>query len=250
MAQNGYVCVDPANDVTVILGRRDTGSTIECKVDVWLGTGKDEHETEAFELGSSGLEIRIKIKRHPNTSTPRPAFQFLLVEPKDDMIQVKIGRRGDDAKQAILTNCNKSFIQYGEYGSRNSDGTMLLYEFIIILDKTLPMFKKYFSLDTDPDVTLEMGEDVILTRWSLISAHSDVFRMMFENDSLERQTGVIQIKDFDFTIVQEMIRFMMHDTCCLWQTRGEDLNRIAKKYMISGMLQLSAKKKKLLDILS
>lgn len=70
---------------------------------------------------------------------------------------------------------------------------------------------------------------------------------MFEHDTKEKRTGVVEITDFSFEVVQEMVRAMMEGACGLWYTQSEALATIADKYNIHSLIQAANQKKRVMN---
>lgn len=93
------------------------------------------------------------------------------------------------------------------------------------------------------DITLKVGEEEIRTSKSLLITNSVVFKDIIDGDLTN---DVIHVEEFPFTMVQEMVRFMIHGYCGLWGKYCDELARIADHYKVKGMSDLAAEKKKLL----
>ena len=213
---------------------------------LFLGENVNQYVTDAFCPFGSEIMIKLKIRQRSNSSNAEPAIQILLVEPQDDIISLMV-----NDTPAFLTGTADSFVSYKSDGALDhgmNSSAMKKYMFSMLLPDGIQWRTGFRNLDLpEPNVTLRMGEVELMTRRELLIAHSDVFRAMFEHDLKEKQTSVVEINDFSFEIVKEMIRFMMHGTCALWHKHHEDLAAIADKYQIEGMKQLAVTKKQWID---
>ena len=213
---------------------------------LFLGENVKQYVTPAFCPFGSEIMIKLKITQRLNSSNPMNAVQILLVEPQNDIICIKVNNR-----QAFLTGTADSFLasrSYCDMDHKKNPSGIMKEMFSMLLPDGIQWRTGYRNLDLpESNVTLRMGEVELMTRRELLIAHSDVFRAMFEHDLKEKQTSVVEINDFSFEIVKEMIRFMMHGTCALWHKHHEDLAAIADKYQIEGMKQLALTKKQWID---
>lgn len=206
----------------------------------------DQYVTPAFHPYGSEILIKLKIRQRCNSSSAAPGIQLILVEPEDDIISLMV-----NDTQAFLTSSADSFVSYVSDGSLDhgmNSSTLKKYMFSLLLPDGVQWRTAFRNLNLpEANVTLRMGDTELVTRKELLTAHSDVFKAMFDHNTLEKQTSVVTINDFSFEVVREMIRFMMHGTCALWHKHWEDLSAIADKYQVEGMRQLALTKKQWID---
>ena len=208
-----------------------------------LTKGDWTEETRAFEI--PGSEIIVKLK--PATNAFRPAnhvaVRVVLVEPRDDVITLR------SPASRLLSSDSRSLIVVQAPTSVSVFNTTLT-AISFPIQASEGGWRSCFNDLTpsqEPDVTVVVDEHKIKTLKSILSSESDVFAAMFTLDMLEQETGVVEITDFSFEAVQEMIRFLMHGSCCRWLTHLDELTRIADKYNIQGMKRLANEKKELID---
>lgn len=239
------------NACFIINGRPSKPTFHDCYTSgfvVYVGTNVDHYETPAFRLFNSEIWIKLSIKQKPNFNTcpsGKPAIQLLLVKPEHDVLPVTV-----NGFQGILTSGSTSFTYCDKspsFDHGRETGKTVSVQFNLKFASQWNSSFESIECKDPADVTLQMGDREISTRRQLLSAHSDVFKAMFTHDTKEKQTGIVIINDFPFEVVQEIIRFMMHNYCCLWYTRYEELAAIADKYNNAGMKALALKKKEIID---
>jgi hypothetical protein len=174
----------------------------------------------------------------PNT----PSAQVILVEPAGDIIPVQ-GQVGTARFTGVIRSKNSLTLTSTGMEVKFPCSTKKVLSFTIQVTDC-PWSKSYLNLVpwNKPDVTIRVDGNEIPTKIGILTKNSDVFKAMFNHDTKEKQTGVVEIEDFPFLVVQEMIRFLMHNYCSHWDGHYEQLAAIAEKYNIRGMKQLAAKK--------
>lgn len=204
-------------------------------------------ETNEFTI--PGTEVVVKLRPADNVTVPDDslAVQVILVQPHNDIIRVT----GDQASRTglVLRSNSKSYVM-----TRKTESIMIAAGYParrvrVVLAPTSSWRKSFLNLIPDQpiDVTIEAEGREIGTTEAILCAESDVFKAMFAYETKERKSRVVQIEDFSSLVVQEMIRFLMHDYCSEWDGHCEQLTNIADKYNISGMQKLAKEKKALLD---
>uniref|UniRef100_A0A7E4ZXD7 BTB domain-containing protein n=1 Tax=Panagrellus redivivus TaxID=6233 RepID=A0A7E4ZXD7_PANRE len=89
------------------------------------------------------------------------------------------------------------------------------------------------------DIEIVVGDDRLKVHRSMLSLMSPVFQSYFEHDTKESQTGVIDITDFDFNTVQNVIDYAYgRDIEPKSITEITDMLRFADKYDIKTILKL------------
>lgn len=234
----------------VVLGPRTTDEGTG-SFSLMIGDDMHRFETPAFLVPGTGIYIRLKVVRQMNTTTGGMGIQFLLVVPENDVIQIRI-----NGHYAILTNgpgsfvysvCNGTSNATVSYKGRDHPSLVLLFKFTDCPVSKIPDDVKNNVAVREKNVKLVVGGKGIPVSKELLISKSEVFRAMFEHDTKERQTGIVNITDFSFDIVEQMARFVMYGNCTLWGTMYDELAAIADKYNIIGMMELADKKKQLLD---
>lgn len=212
-----------------------------------LGDEVDRYETPAFEVPGAGISIRLKIMRRMNTTTGGLGIQFLLTFPENDVIVITVNGR-----DVILTSGPGSYVyqvpSYNELTyNQVQSSTAFFFEFTDSpVVRVTNEYKKMLE-QQEKNVKLVVGEKEIPFSKELLMAKSEVFRAMFEHDTMERQTGIVKITDFSFDVVKQMTDYVMFDYCTLWDTKHKELAAIADKYNIIGMKMLANQKKWILS---
>ena len=203
---------------------------------------------ETNEFNIPGSEVIVKLRPANNMShTGSLAAQFVLVEPRDDIIKVFVegGSRSQSNERLLRNEISLVFVEK-KVETKLPRPTTCCLPFII----TCKSQWKHEFLNLDPsdpaDVTIIVDGQRIPTTEAILTSKSDVFAAMFAHDTKEKQTRTVEIKDFSFEVVQEMIRFMMHNYCTLWDGQMEALTSIAEKYNIADMKKLAHEKHLLL----
>ncbi|XP_058792339.1 speckle-type POZ protein-like [Phymastichus coffea] len=70
---------------------------------------------------------------------------------------------------------------------------------------------------------------------SILTARSPIFAAMFEHDTMERQQNAVDIKDVEFNVLKEMLRFIYADRIEITDKSTSDLLIAADKYQIEGL---------------
>lgn len=207
-----------------------------------LGQKVHRFETPAFHVPGTDLRLKLRILRRTNTTCGEMGIQFLLMD--SDVIEIRI-----NGQKAILTSGPGSFVYYVLSNQNIYPGQKILPSttFFFELTHALTFKPSDQMLARERDVKLVVGGKKIPVSKELLISKSEVFRAMFEYDTKERQTGVVEITDFSFQVVKLMRDFVMFDYCTHWDTKYEELVAIADKYDIIGLMQLAEKKKQLLD---
>ena len=207
---------------------------------------------ETNEFTVPGSQVIVKLKRFTNggTSGPDPLVQVHLVEPANDIISVSISRMYEiPGVKMVLRSNSKSVMFAATMTDLALTAPNLNRYFSFTMSVVCPWKKIFMNLTPDhpSDVVIRVqGKDISTTK-VILTTKSDVFAAMFTHDTKEKRTGVVEITDFSFQVVQEMVRFLMHDYCTGWDGQYEKLAAIADKYDIAGMKKLAAEKKALLD---
>lgn len=204
-------------------------------------------ETNEFTIPKSEVVVKLRRANNMHVEDYEP-IQFVLVQPANDIILLQ-DCSVFGGYPGILRSKEKSFIF-----ARATSPLKLLHKEVQALSLSVEVRdcvwkKSFLNLipDKPTDVVLRADGKDIATTIDILSAKSDAFAAMFTHDTKEKQTCVVEIADFSFEVVQEMIRFMMNDYCTLWDGCYDKLLAIADNYNIAGMKKLAAEKKILLD---
>uniref|UniRef100_A0A7E4VNC2 BTB domain-containing protein n=1 Tax=Panagrellus redivivus TaxID=6233 RepID=A0A7E4VNC2_PANRE len=93
-----------------------------------------------------------------------------------------------------------------------------------------------------PDAEIVVGDERLKVHRSMLSLMSPVFHSYFEHDTQESQTGVINIIDFEFTTVQNVIDYVYGRKFGYQPiTKLIDMLQFADKYDIKTVLRLERK---------
>jgi hypothetical protein len=221
------------------------GDSVTRKLFTVITNGRFE-ETNEFRI--PGSEAIVKLRPISNTARGHNAFmaEMILVEPANDIISVSGEICGSFSG---VVRSKGSLIISGSYSDFKFNVKSHKVFSFKLNNSDHPWKKSFLNLTpaNPPDVTVRADGKDIPTTIAIMSAKSDVFTAMFTHDTKEKRTGVVEIEDFSFLVVQEMIRFLMYDYCTHWDGHYENLAAIADKYNIAGMKQQAAQKKKLLD---
>lgn len=212
-----------------------------------LITNGSFEETNEFRIPDS--EIVVKLRPHANAAKAviNLIAEVVLVEPAGDIIPVSTEVANVSFLGAIRSK-NSLIISANQSDVSLYSTTQRMISFMLEANNC-PWKKSFLNLIPDKlaDVIVRVNNKDIPTTIAILSAKSDVFKAMFAHNTKEKQTGIVEIEDFSFLVVQEMIRFLMHDYCTHWDGHYEELEAIADKYNIVGMKELAGKKKQLLD---
>ncbi|XP_029723523.2 speckle-type POZ protein-like [Aedes albopictus] len=88
------------------------------------------------------------------------------------------------------------------------------------------------------DVTVVVGERQIRAHKVVLAAHSPVFDAMFRSDMQESSQNVIEIDDFDYEVVQEMMTYIYSDSSPKIENLVCSLLRAADKYELGRLKAL------------
>ena len=201
-----------------------------------------------------GTDIVMQVKRPKNiASFVHDHLQIRLIEPADDIIQVDInGFPGS----VLLNGVSSAVFQTKLADAQVSHDNYHYYAKLIPFRMTTAFKWKLTFLSTtrvsSDAVTVQLKTldgTVAADKESLVSK-SDVFKAMFDHDSKEALSGVVEISDFSLEVVTQMARYALHGYCSGWTKHYDQLLAIADKYNIEGMKKLAEEKKGLMDRIS
>lgn len=89
------------------------------------------------------------------------------------------------------------------------------------------------------DVTVMVGEKQIKAHKAMLAIHSPVFDAMLSSDMQESRQNVINIVDFDYEVVQEMLTYIYSDTAPNMHKLADRLLIAADKYELDKLKALS-----------
>jgi hypothetical protein len=213
--------------------------------------GFEKCETPVMELRGTGMKVKFRIWKDTNVSqehvqeglTHMIGYQMLLVEPADDVVVIASNGRpltdasilvGDDRSCKIMTLCKNSTTAY------SSLSEMIIAWLTFYGCPWKPEFNVIEPEQMDDPVVLKVGAEKIKVSKSLLISKSDVIKSMIESDKF---AGVIQVNDFSFEVVKEMVRFVIHGYCTGWAKHSEELIKIAAHFQVKRMMELAVEKK-------
>ena len=207
-------------------------------------------ETNEFRIPGSEVVVTLRPTSINAVGTSGTKLLMIhLVEPADDIIPATVPTLTVLSGAATVLRSNqKSTLMCAPMKALTLESPNN-YRVSFSLTVKCPWKKHFMTLTPDQpaDVVIRVEGKDIPTTEAILTTKSDVFAAMFTHDTKEKQTGVVEITDFSFQVVQEMVRFLMHDYCTGWDGQYEKLAAIADKYDIAGMKKLAAEKKALLD---
>lgn len=109
---------------------------------------------------------------------------------------------------------------------------------------TVDMWQDLESLLMDKtyaDVTLIVDEEEIKAHRIVLMARSPVFAAMFTNAMIEKQESKVVIKDLDYEVVQETLRFIYTDKAPKLAEMASDLLVAADKYQLPLLKAMAEK---------
>jgi hypothetical protein len=122
----------------------------------------------------------------------------------------------------------KSAQQFNEMNKLFEDST--LKKFISHSD-SLQVNKRMFEERKHCDVEIEVKGEKINAHRAVLAANSPVFAAMFEHELMvENQKKLVEIKDIDFSVFNEMMRFMYYKRVENMKVVAQDLLVAADKY--------------------
>ncbi|GIY76695.1 speckle-type POZ protein B [Caerostris darwini] len=83
------------------------------------------------------------------------------------------------------------------------------------------------------DVTLTAGNKEFRAHKIILSSRSPVFESMFQNDMLEKNTGIVNVADMDSEILSMLLEFVYSDTFV-----GKDMDTAIKLYLAADKYQI------------
>ncbi|XP_014214510.1 speckle-type POZ protein A-like [Copidosoma floridanum] len=96
-------------------------------------------------------------------------------------------------------------------------------------------FTLFLKNQTLTDVTIITNNEKLRAHKIVLACRSPVFLAMFDNDMLESRNNVVEIKDFDSSVIIEMLRYMYTGEVENINDIADDLVRCADKYLISEL---------------
>ena len=204
-------------------------------------------ETNEFQIPGSEVVVKMRPAKNVHVSGSLVA-QFVLVELAMTSLELTCLRQVVAICRSYFRS-NANSLVYGErhVETKLTEGTTARSALFTI--KCDSQWKHEFMNLNPPDpadLTISVDDKRIPTTEAILTSKSDVFAAMFAYDTIERQSRTVEIKDFSFEVVQEMIRFMIHDYCTLGDGQMEALTSIAEKYNTIGMKKLADEKRLLL----
>lgn len=110
------------------------------------------------------------------------------------------------------------------------------------LSMMLRSLKKLYEAKRHTDITVKCsdGIELELHKFPLV-IRSAVFDSMFSIDMTEKQRGVVEIKDFDSNVMNEVFRFIYCNEVHLTEEIVGDVLHAAKRYEIAELPEICAK---------
>jgi len=165
-----------------------------------------------------GKEIEMRV--HPNPSHSdyvsyiKRDVLFPQIQPQDAvLVIVEI----DVAVETVTTNGEDSFV---------------------VPDPTKQLMHDYERLlksQQFADFVIEVGDRKLRVHKCILAARSIVFAAMLNHDTEEAQKGVLEIKDLDYDVVQEMLNYLYCGRCNRLNELGADLLVAADKYSLPDL---------------
>uniref|UniRef100_A0A0N5CIH4 BTB domain-containing protein n=1 Tax=Strongyloides papillosus TaxID=174720 RepID=A0A0N5CIH4_STREA len=85
------------------------------------------------------------------------------------------------------------------------------------------------------DCIVKVGDDSIKVHKDVLSSRSSVFKAMFVSSLSESQSSIIEISDFRYEVVREMINYIYKDSTSELQQMAIEILAIADKYNLEGL---------------
>lgn len=99
--------------------------------------------------------------------------------------------------------------------------------------------KKAYETGENSDVTVRSADGVEMKLHKFIlSTRSSTFNKMFNIDMKERETGLVQIKDFEAEVLREMFKFIYFNRVDKLDTIDVELFKAAKRYDIKNLADI------------
>ncbi|KAI6184851.1 Protein maternal effect lethal 26-like protein [Aphelenchoides bicaudatus] len=100
-------------------------------------------------------------------------------------------------------------------------------------ERLLDLQAESFGCEELADIEIHVGEDhVFKVNRYFLCLHSDVFSAYLNNNSVEKKTNIIQIKDLDPMFIEAMLRFMYSGRVENLKDIAHDLYIVADRYNI------------------
>lgn len=85
------------------------------------------------------------------------------------------------------------------------------------------------------DVTIKVGDQEVKAHKNILTARSQVFQAMFENDMRENRENIVEITDIDIDVLNEVLRYMYAGKINMLENNKKDIYRAADKYQLEGL---------------
>lgn len=85
------------------------------------------------------------------------------------------------------------------------------------------------------DVEFVIGEESVKAHKAIVSARCEVFKAMFNQDTLEKKTGIVTIEDTNMETFKSFLYYLYTNTIDIINDISFDLCKLADKYNIVGL---------------
>lgn len=85
------------------------------------------------------------------------------------------------------------------------------------------------------DIVIRVGNNSIGAHKAILASQSPVFGAMFDHETEEKQTNVIEIDDTQFEIIEEMLKFIYSGESSQLSVMAFDLLAVAEKYHLDRL---------------
>lgn len=211
-------------------------------------------ESNEFKMPGSGIVIKLKqVTNIHGQEGKMLTVQVLLMQPERDVLQVRVSTDSSSAQPLTASLCKLSsdsrslILELRPRRKMDLDGEGSIYRsYVFSLEVVNNPWKESFAsiAVTDPDLTIVCKDGRQIETLKQLLGKSNVLQQKTTADNIKEIS-----LDYPLDIVQEMIRFLMHGYCCLWdsETHFPQLVRIAEELAIGGMRVLADNKKRLLN---
>lgn len=211
-------------------------------------------ETNAYKVPIS--EIVIKLRQVTNIHSHDHnvlTVQIILVEPVKDVLEVKVKTSSNyHSSKRKLSSDSKSLIMELRQGKRiDLDGDGTIYRsYLFFIEVLNCKWRSSFNNITilNPDLVIKSHYKETVVDFPIKEVYLD------KSAALKRQvvqkedgTRVLEIKNYPHDVIKELVRFLLYDYCCLWDSNFTDLQSLAETYEIKKMSELAQQKLPLVE---
>ena len=221
-----------------------------CGLILLVQEGHTMTDSNDFCISGSGIVVKLnQVTNIHGQESKILTVQVILIQPEQDILQVRVKTENQHIQSPSLcklSSDSKSLIlELRPRRKIDLDGNGTIYRsYVFSLEVfNCPWNQSFQSIAVaNSDITVKCDGNEIHT----LKQHLMKSPVLKEKLATAGSTA-LEIDNHSFPVVQEMIRFLTHGYCCLWDSPDrKNLVRIAQEFKIDGMKTLADQKRTLI----